>query len=220
MASLKGIDQKVKDCVNGYIRQCQTLLPKENPYYNIPELVVYSIILFYYIGDAFDPNYCSASYRLSNDNSTVLKTKGDYTNAFLTKIVSKGIHKWRFKINKMTTGMIIGVWKAHIDKDVNLYLLYEKSGKYYGWDMFNISRNRTPEEGAGGSINWGVRCFTGDIVEMKLDLNKLQLSYFTNGKPQGIAFENMEQCSYTVAMYMYYDQDSIELLSYEGGQYQ
>ena len=34
-------------CIAGYIRRCQKILPSYNPYYNISEIIEYSILCFY-----------------------------------------------------------------------------------------------------------------------------------------------------------------------------
>ena len=84
MASLKQVDQSIKDCINGCIKQCQLLLPTDNPYYNISELVIYWVILFYYIGDQFDVKNSSNGYRISCNNSTVTFIDGYDETVFLT----------------------------------------------------------------------------------------------------------------------------------------
>ena len=46
---LKTIDQRWKDLIFGYVHhRCQSLLPQDNAYYHIPEIVQFTILLFYY----------------------------------------------------------------------------------------------------------------------------------------------------------------------------
>ena len=65
-------------------------------------------------------------------------------------------------------------------------------------------------------IPYGDRtCVAGDIVELILNLTSRQIQYTLNGKSQGIAFENIEDCSYIVGVYINKIRDSVEVLSYE-----
>ena len=42
------IPQRHKEIVNGYIRQAQSIMPRDNAYYNIVDLIKQKILLFYY----------------------------------------------------------------------------------------------------------------------------------------------------------------------------
>ena len=61
---IKKIPLVDQHCVAGYIRECQSLFPSDNAYYNISELIHYTILLFYYdvafkwetIDDGIDPS--------------------------------------------------------------------------------------------------------------------------------------------------------------------
>ena len=48
LEKVKYINQRYKDSVFGYIRKCQTLLPSDIAYYQIPELVQHIILLSFY----------------------------------------------------------------------------------------------------------------------------------------------------------------------------
>ena len=49
---------------------------------------------------------------------------------------------------------------------------------------------------------------TGDIIDMILDLNKLQINTFVlNDEDQGIAFGNIEKTSYKAAVDIWHDKD-------------
>ena len=44
---IKNIIQPTKDTVHGYIRDCEKLFPSDNPYYHIPKLINFLVLLFY-----------------------------------------------------------------------------------------------------------------------------------------------------------------------------
>lgn len=87
---------------------------------------------------------------------------------------------------------------------------------YYGW---NVTQHvLTPGDNNYGNdlTVYGDRaCKEGDIIEMILDLNKLQLRYNLNGECQGIAFENVEKCEYIVGIEIYGRDNILQLLSYQ-----
>ena len=62
---------------------------------------------------------------------------------------------------------------------------------------------------------YGRKCKQGEVIEMKLDLNKQQLSYSINGDDQGIAFEQIEKCEYIACLSTHQKNNCIQLLSYK-----
>ena len=65
-----------QDCVLGYVRRVEKLLPTDDDiYFVIPPLIVQWIILYYYIQEEFDvDHYEKIKYELSQNN-TVIKQK-------------------------------------------------------------------------------------------------------------------------------------------------
>ena len=59
---VKYIDSESKDCINGYTREIQSLLPDNNAYFIIPRLVTHWILLYYYVWGQFDPQYIADNY--------------------------------------------------------------------------------------------------------------------------------------------------------------
>ena len=83
--------------------------------------------------------------------------------------------------------------------------------KYYGW---NIPYPKlTSGDGDKTKESYGIKCKTGDIVEMILDLSKRQLMYNVNGVSQGIAFKDIDKCSYIACINLEHADTAIELLS-------
>ena len=57
LRSLKRVPQRQKDLVTGYLKECQAILldgNENNPYYNIPEPLIFAILSFYAIIEYFE----------------------------------------------------------------------------------------------------------------------------------------------------------------------
>ena len=113
LEDVKKIDQRTKDCVFGFIRKSQTLLPDNNVYFLIPSLVIHWILLYFNSIERFA--VFSNKFEASKDNTIVTKTDTGYSAAYLTETVSSGIHYWRFKVLEYRSPSCtfhIGIWKS------------------------------------------------------------------------------------------------------------
>ena len=211
LENVKVICVRTKDCVNGYIKNCQKLLPEDNVYYTIPTLVIHWILLYFHIGDQFDPANCAKGYELCYENNTIValnyNTEGNKGAVYLKNIARKGIHKWTFKLLKVNSDDwfdSIGVWKVKYPIKIT--------------DRVEAFSNR---QGFGWIVNWkwsvytNKSCVTCDIVEMILDLNKLELRYKVNGNELDAAFTDIEQTDYKAVISMNWTGDSIQFVSYQ-----
>ena len=219
LESVKSIDERNKNLIFGYTRNVQELLPDDNVYYTIPKLVIHWILLYFHFGDRFDDKLCNEEYHcydFSDDGSIVtMNRKRGKGPAFLTEIVkSKQRHCWRFRINHLnqeTLWMTIGVWKCNHEYDLQYRLDSSRiRGKFYGW-IVNYQAATGDKRHKYGKR----RCKTGDVVDMILDLEKLQLSYFVNEEDFGVAFDKIEDTEYRAAISMNKSPDQIELISYK-----
>ena len=70
---MKQIDPKHKKIVFGFIREAQLLLPQNTAYYNIPILINWICLGYYFqFFDKFDPKYCGPRMTVL-ENGTILK---------------------------------------------------------------------------------------------------------------------------------------------------
>ena len=53
---IKSIDKSIKLSVHGYFRQSKALFPSDNPYYNLPQLVIFWILLYFEEPELFEIN--------------------------------------------------------------------------------------------------------------------------------------------------------------------
>ena len=66
------------------------------------------------------------------------------------------------------------------------------------------------------SSKYGERkCLSGDVIDMILDLEKLELSYIVNGKNFGVAFTEIEKTEYRAVVSANVVDDAIEFVSYQ-----
>ena len=221
LEDVKKLDQRTQDCVYGYIRSVQKVLPDDNTYYIIPTLVIHFCLLYLSSIERFAV-FDSDLFKMEGDNKIITSLKREYGAAFLREIVDSGIHRWEFKILKYTDRfctMHIGVWKSRYLPVTNSLISHK--GKGYNYLISHGALSYGDEKDSWGSDDRFVavnkwRCKAGDIVEMILDLNVLELRYITpstDGK-EVVAFNKIENTSYRAAVAMYNDVDSIELLSY------
>ena len=215
----KHINVFVTDTINGYLRRIQSSFPVDSIYYNnIPSLVSYWCVLFFYVKECFDPDACDSHYILSDDNTLVEKKpySSDAGNVFLFNTASHGVHKWKFKLrigNMFDSTMTIGVWKINhlLDTTQALYDIWYK-GKFYGWRVNNGTITHGDDEQRYKYTNHTKQ--NNDVIEMILDLNKRELRFICNDKDFGAAFKQIEDSSYRAAVSFYSKDYAIELLDY------
>ena len=220
MASLEDVkfaDILTKDTVFGFIRQVQSILPDDNVYYTIPTLVTHWILLYFFIKESFDPEAHSKKLELSKDNFivTVKETGDNYEaiTAYLRNVIKSGTHQWTFKIIhcEATYTIVIGIWdnKHGLDSEHAIYSI-DSCEKSYGWCVSGgwLSRNEEYEDYGPD------KCQTGDIVDMIVDLDKLELKYRLNGKDYGVA-NQIGKGEYKAVISLYFKQDALELMSYQ-----
>ena len=92
------MDKKIVNLVNGFVRNAQELLPSNAIHYNIPELIVHIVLMFYHIKECWDETICGEHFVIDGDVIFNASQNQRYKTAFLTKIVSSGIHHWKFKV--------------------------------------------------------------------------------------------------------------------------
>eukprot|EP01084_Bolivina_argentea_P012072 22632_1 len=222
---VKHMNNHMKTLVFGYVRDCQNLLPcvELNIYYRIPQLVYHGCLL-YYLLEEWDPKLKGERYELSQTN-LLTKTEPGYQSAFLTqKVKSKGIYRWKFKVeyfasNYMGWDWIIGVWKTNkrIEETEAIRGYFTPNGNEDGYAWLGSCMRLTNPKMNGCYLtneNYGERLCTGDIVEMILDLTKLQIHWAKNGKHYPIAFENIEDCEYKAAVMIASKGNKIRLLDW------
>eukprot|EP01084_Bolivina_argentea_P223726 378482_1 len=225
------IDEKTKCLVYGYIRNQQkdlSLDHNNNPFYTIPELVIYKCVLYYYITDYFEIGGITGTiYSVKNYNDTISHCTNRHCNFYgYVSIVStsKAIHRWKFKINEQHTinNICIGIeeYKQN-DKEHN----NRKLEKDYYFCLTDETINYGYHDNAGVYSKgkrkiYGTTYGEGTVIEMKLDLHKTTLSFTQNNNDFGVAYDNIQQQEglvYKMAVLIAYSsqkRQTVTLLSY------
>ena len=103
LATFKEFPQQEKDLINGFIRQCQLILPKESAYHIIPDSINIICELFYFLTDQWNRSIVPPKYSLSDDCKTLICIESiafEHSTAFLSQIASSCHHHWRFRVQK------------------------------------------------------------------------------------------------------------------------
>ena len=223
--SVKKVDQRTRDIVNGFIKQTQSILPSnDNPYYNIPSLVFILTILYYSNPEYFtihgenmkvnenkDVIECIRAIR---DNNTV------YGNFVITK-EDKGKFMWTFKLYKAESGAIarIGIDSSNkkfantdltgYGNNENAYYIYhsyyvEYPGLWRGCNKI-ISHNTDLNPNNYGVYGYG--CHEQSEVKMVLNMDNKTMTYDIHEQDQlksivseTISFENDEHYSMCISL--------------------
>ena len=190
---------------------------------------IYQICTVYYmVYDKWDTKWTHKAYNIIDNYILKLhKPKGSHTEnattAFLTTIVDKGVHCWKFNIiNKYEpiTTSLTSKWMRFgiIIADKSKYAMIRdywfgcRKKTAYIWDYGNqkIIKHDFIEWGK----SYGQLPKNGDNVSMYLDFNKATLSFSVNGESLGIAHNIDATKKYRGGAALSHADDKIELISY------
>ena len=170
---LNVVDTKTKMIVNGYIRRQQRILPVNNAYYTISDLIICLIVLFFDYGERFE----------INDRKEFIYNRDEYGYAFHIygrKRIERGIinqYTWVIVTNKQFGG-VVGI----IDEDTicqvndgkNIYFknrsntaaVGTKHGNWSSWIF-----------GQGLGVGYSKEKPNGDIIAITLDFDANMIKF-------------------------------------------
>ena len=191
----------------GFVREIEKIYKIRNIPFEINDI----IYVYQKICDRWSRKYSSKQIKI-NQSGSVITVDSDqlYPTAFGGVIVNKDIQgsfKWRLKILSLIYDGDYGMEAPYIgiiiDDEKNLVKYKDDDN----WDdcgyqlcaangilCCNMSFRTEPY--------WCKWCKDGDILEMTLDLNARTLSYKVNDKDFGVAFSNIKQANYRLALSM------------------
>ena len=223
------LKRKNRLCVDGFVREIKMnqIVPSE----------INDICMEYYhiSNDRFDPQF--KHYGLEIHSGTIVcPNSGNVSEgAFLSNIVSKGRHKWTFKIISMFKRSrsyygywYIGVYKMNIQDynkaDPSLFLnaVYNGSNREIAYAL-NLQCGELRGDVNIESLYYLSKeyqyesCQEGDVIEMYLDLDDYTLVYAINGKLDTKRTVNIEATRYrgAIAFASAKKGDQIECVQYE-----
>jgi len=166
--------------------------------------------------DSWDAQCLGAN--MTTTGQRIENTIASYRSAFGVRIVSKRVHSWTVRIDKITkTGWtLLGVWKSRYDTASVLNSNFA-DGKHHAYCL-ELNSGYLPDTARAWNWMQGQKRYcpqikSGDVVKMTLDLNQGSLCYEVNGKEHGKAWDVGKE-SYRLAC-MLYKNDKMSLLSYE-----
>ena len=184
---LQYIDAEDRDVVFGFIHDAQNLFPCDtNPYYIIPELIIYIVLNFCY--DALLWDKIAAECRILDDKRTLtyLTASENWDNTSYVNVeidsMENCIAKWYIHIDKLPERhMMIAVVgnKTATDKgfyDKTDYFYWSTGAKKDGWEWTDYAESY--------GENNEICCI--------LDLKKKEITFEKDGKPQGVAYKDIE----------------------------
>ena len=176
---LSKIDDRTKNTVNGWIRECEQSLQLRN----IPRIISAICILYFRMDEIF-ALFSDKEMRLSENKKCITKINNSYwqyccygVNEILS--TNQGVYEWYLKINKPSGSASVGI-----------------SAKDSFNNNFVNDRADYGEEQTYCYEDWkyGNPFQSGDEISIYLDLDNNQLKFSINNLDQGIAF-NVKQSS-------------------------
>eukprot|EP01084_Bolivina_argentea_P251475 421770_1 len=148
-----------------------------------------------------------------------------YRSCFGNNIYDGGTHHWKLQIKQYHHGycawnMLIGVMKINNNnKDDKLHHRnshFTANNHGYGF-IGNLSYLTTSH---GNDRIYGNKFINvGDIIDIYLNLNKYTLSYKINNIEYGIAYENLQQTRYCLAVTFCGNKNQLQMLKYNNETY-
>ena len=210
---LNEIPTRNRDLAFGYVKECE----RRNKS-TVPSMIKYLCLIYLNQNkDSFDPNNTHKDIKINADGDE-LQTKGgnDHFTICLRNITCSGINIWKFKCKKRSCDDSIGITKAEASADDLSYLDYEGETQI-GYAFAAEGRITNPKDCYSWGDEYGNGWEEGDIIEMRVDFNKLELTYKVNETPHGKAFD-IDHGEYKAALSVYPDTSydaSYQLLSYQ-----
>ena len=190
---VKHIPQEDRDLIFGYIREAQSLLPNEdNSYYNIPQIVGFLTVLYFYLAEYFE--FAAHNLELSDDGMMIKWngsvggiTESAYGNIRINNTTRCKKCVWKFRIDIIDLSSLIefGLVSADYEhtrgrKEATAYHIFE-CGDYDG-EAEDIEVYAKNEESIckDESIDFTTGLRNQDVIMMEFDLEMNRLSVFVN----------------------------------------
>jgi len=223
------IVQRPSELVRGYVREAQGQLRRVN---RISPLIEYLCFMYFEI-DRFDTASVGASMELQLNARKLTMCAEKPESAYLRHTVDSRCRRytWKLRFNRLAFAhywtFTIGIYKCgkSSTKSLRTQGIFTIDGAYpndpngkkcvaYGFAA-NKGVLLDADSGSGGdsekSQRYGKRCGTGDVVEMTLDFDALELHYAINGTAYGCAF-SVEDTQYRAAVNLCRRGDSIQIM--------
>ena len=190
---LKYIPKKTEYTAYGYIRRNQ---PSLNCI--IAELVYKICLAFYAAIDRWDANKIQEinklSYRNIKFNADTQTVENRSFNQWISafgsvKCESPCIYHWRLRIDKLRGGQEIMIGVVDYKLDIMTHGDICRDDTFILWSFASDTYFYSNQNKIGNAQ--GKRLFTGDIVDVKLDLKEFTLSFMVNDTDYGVIINDV-----------------------------
>ena len=186
---IKSITVSVQYSVYGYIRECRRLLPEDIAYYNIPNLIQFTILFFVYDPEGWDDKCVDKECKIFE-----YKDLPDEYHVFGKKIVERKYeskYRWRIKTGQGFDG-ILGVIEARKEvldrlKVKETQSIWNKANRKHnahvgskrnGWSgMAFGAGDETNEHGYYHDPDLGEFIEDDDIITIEINYDENKLSF-------------------------------------------
>ena len=197
---LSTIDDITKDTVNGWIRNQQQSLNL----CHIPMMLCSICILYYHNDEIFDT--IGKDVKVSKDKKCITKVSNGHfrnksygINQILLNDSFTGKYQWDIKIIYPYT--ILANFTIGLSSERGLQFKYCDDGN------LRVGTNEWKE--------YGARFHNDDIVSILLDLHKMEIRFFVNGKDQGKAYNvTASDEKLRLSVTMYFRKSSVEIIKF------
>lgn len=210
LVQLKGVDQRTKDSVTGFVKNAQKLFnSEENAYYIIPPLIIHLIISFCRRTDCFK-HFDIEIYEHVGDDCKIKYISGKYSGKsiygeLILKPSTSISYVYKFEIIAMKSTIDIGITEAtayssvfYMDRDTNNY-------------AYSACRGEIWSNGRGKV--YGEQFGANDIITMQVDFKDMTIAWSKNDTMfEALPIKNVED-GYKMAVYMNRKGNFIRLLS-------
>eukprot|EP00484_Ammonia_sp_Unknown_P026807 CAMPEP_0197040014 /NCGR_PEP_ID=MMETSP1384-20130603/16770_1 /TAXON_ID=29189 /ORGANISM="Ammonia sp." /LENGTH=155 /DNA_ID=CAMNT_0042470699 /DNA_START=110 /DNA_END=580 /DNA_ORIENTATION=- len=136
-----------------------------------------------------------------------VSTPGASTSILMKNMCSApNKYEWSFKIEKLSKAngwnVVIGIWKVDSGAANLNHMFLRPRNKIVpsGYAFIaNLGKLANPDKPTEAGEEYGVKCKKGDVVTMRLDLDRGELCYSVDGTDYGPAFK-VERTKYRAAL--------------------
>lgn len=191
--------------VHGYIRVIEQ---KYN--INIPKEINELIYLYQVFSDTWDKKLSHSDLVIDDTALSVKWKKQNATTAFGSNVIqipSVGICRWKLRIKTIVDSLwvacpYIGIIQSNNDLQITEYAdrgAWDHNGCQLCAGNSGLHSDNAAFESVDypGNLEWRT---VGDVLEMILDLSNKTLRFVLNDKDYGIAFSDIENGSYRLAL--------------------
>ena len=127
------------------------------------------------------------------------------------------IYRWKLQIRKGSTQYLtIGI-SSNDEHDKNYSAWRSDGGSYKEYEHYGVNGYMGHKTSIGGTESYGEGFQGGDTMEIVLDMDKAEISFYKNGKSPGVAFENVKKdvdLTYRLAVTLCKKNDSVTLTEF------